>query len=225
IISYCVVTNTANSGIAPGLGNTGSIDHNIVSKAMQLLNDGGGIYAFHQRTSNNPFTNFVIEYNFVSDIPLVAINNQCIYLDNRVKGNIIRYNTLYNTLSSGILVNADTEENTLTNNTVFRCQEGVNFRDWAAPSEIYDLTMNVLNDNILVSGIAADTNLSVVDLANPYANGGGADRNYYVNPYEVLIAKANTTEQTLAQVRTAYSQDVNSSAVVNYRTIVDPDND
>jgi hypothetical protein len=213
-----IVYNTAYNGISLHIGQTGTIKRNIVYNANQILRDGGCIYCFHFRDTNIPLSGFVIEDNFVT-VNTTEVETYGIYMDNRSAGNELTGNVVRMINGNGgIMINADTENHDVNNNTVYtNSDRALWYRDWAAPSKIYNNDQNLINNNILVSRNTSSYPLEFSDSVNPYLNGGSGDNNVYVNPYLAAILNDGSAK-TLAQLQSNYTQDANSNALVNYIT-------
>jgi len=217
--------NCAYNGISLHIGQNGSIKRNVISNTNKVLTDGGGIYCFHYRDTNIPFTGFLITENIV----IVDGSGDVfgIYMDNRCALNELSYNVVeVSNGNGGVMINADTENHNVHHNTIYSLSSrSLWYRDWSSPSKIYGNDGNLINNNILISGVNTVYPLEFSDSVNPYLNSGGGNNNYYVNPYGTTILY-DGSNKTLSQLKSSYAQDANSTELTNYITAPgDPSNE
>lgn len=225
IIENNYIDNCAYNGVSLHIGQTGSIKRNVVSNTNQVLFDGGGIYCFHYRPTNLPFSDFIIKENFITmDSPG---NGRGVYMDNRCAGNEISHNVVdVINGDAGIYISADTKTNNVHHNTVrVSSDRGLWYRDWAAPNKIYVNDENLINHNIIIAKNSSTYPMQFSESVNPYANGGSGDNNVFISPYGTTVLN-DGINKTLAQLQSTYSQDANSVELTNYITAPgDPDNE
>ena len=225
-ISNNIINNISYCGFLVAIGQTGLIKRNIITNPLQILDDGGAIYCFHFRGYDVPLTGFIIEENFVSDCPSTT-SRSGIYIDNRCINNEIRYNVITSCLGgSSLMINADTEEHNVHDNTIYAYSNfGIWYRDWAAPAKIYANDQNLIHDNIIIARESTKKCLQFSNSVDPYDNGGAGDDNYYINPYATTILN-DGGDKTLAQLQSTYSQDASSVEHTDYIVAPDdPDNE
>ena len=214
VIQENIIYSNAYCGIHSSMGSNGIITKNIIYDCTKLLTDGGGIYSFYFRDGFPEVAdNLEISYNHVYDI---GPDGGCIYMDNRSVGNEIHHNTVYDSTCRGIFLNSDTEAHNVHDNISVRCDTALTYLNQNPLDKKFVNDKNLNNNNILVSGLAAFASIRTAQSVDLYGNGGSADNNYYINPYSVNIANIDGAGKTFAELKTAYSQDVNSVEQSDY---------
>lgn len=216
------VYNTAYNGIHSSYGQDGFIRKNIVHDAMQVLEDGGGIYTFFFRNAFPELANNIeVSDNLVYDIPS-GNTNIGIYLDNRSGTVSILRNTVQtpNALHT-VYINRGTNVRTIEDNVLVG-GTAQTFRHVYISDGVVPVAENVqFNRNILVSLNAADECIRTE--GNIFAGVGGSDNNYFIQPYSNNVAYDNLS---FAAWQALYGTDANSTAHTNYIVAPgDPDND
>ncbi|MCL2377660.1 MAG: right-handed parallel beta-helix repeat-containing protein [Defluviitaleaceae bacterium] len=110
-INGCIVENTPYSGIVGG-GDGVTIESNTVRNAMQVLNDGAGVYATFGK-------NGIMRGNYVSGIPhhgYPSCQRYGLYIDEQAPGWLMEDNTTENCVSA-LLCHMHYDETLIRNNT------------------------------------------------------------------------------------------------------------
>lgn len=203
MVSENEVENTAYNGMLCN-GYTGiTVEKNIVHNVLRRFRDGAGIY-----TSGNSVVinndDGIIRNNIIYDIASTTIDGlttedttPAIYLDSRTRRCLVTGNIIYNVARYGVLCNRNTDSNSITNN-IIRAQVCIRFRHDAiggtAPiiypnADGHTVTGNILAMTTTSSSCLDADDWNAGDTYDPFANGGGCDNNYYINPYGTTIAR------------------------------------
>jgi hypothetical protein len=133
------VTRTGRMGITNSGDGAARIVHNRVSKAMQIIDDGGLIYS--------PFTSATtaeIAYNHVSDNP--AIYGTGIYLDDGASGYTVHHNFVHDVAWWGVSLK---KPNRFFNNTILRTPLGAALIYKDGNTAWLDLSSAVFSNNLI----------------------------------------------------------------------------
>lgn len=155
------------------------IEKNIVSNAMLLLSDGGGIYTCCGAHDG------IIRQNFVSatqgdfnGVPGGFANG--IYLDNFSNDILVENNTVFDIPTDGLIGNAATHNLVFQGNTTYNCGSGLTFGDW---QEANPITGCRVVGNTFFALEETQNPMQLLSLWERY-DMGSFDRNYYYNPFD-----------------------------------------
>ena len=196
-ISGNTITNSGNNGIrfyGPGV----TVEKNVLENVLLNMSDGGAIYTVGTESSNG-----IIRQNFIKNVPGdhngvpggIAIG---IYLDNNVSSTLIDGNTVEN-VDGGILINAQTHDNIINNNVIYKTQSAITFADWAATPAI---TGNTMNGNTFYANISGGAPILVQSNYNRYNVLTSSNNNFLINPFGTTVVErkwSNPAVYTLAQ--------------------------
>ncbi|MCF1713709.1 right-handed parallel beta-helix repeat-containing protein [Flavihumibacter sp. RY-1] len=164
-------------------GHHNLVEYNVIDHCSLTLNDGANLYCFAAGpgvTHNSIFRNNIVRYSVgdsqaTPDNPNLAFG---IYLDNNSSEMLVEGNTVIATGASGIVNNDASFNNTIRNNTIFDCKEGLGMAEWANLGKIYGMVV----DNNLVVGLSPQQKLfSLTNWIGPYLKPGIFSNNQYVN--------------------------------------------
>lgn len=116
------------------------MQNNTVNNVLLKLSDGAAIYCW---AKSKYFTHHnVIKNNIVSNVsgsnygtpsgPIAAANG--IYVDNLCYLISVEGNTVSNISATGIHINSDAYNNSVTNNLIFNCKNALGIAEWAKPA-------------------------------------------------------------------------------------------
>jgi len=155
IIDNNWVENTGYHGIRmDGFNNIA--ENNIVKNALQVLNDGGGIYCWANKngyyTANNIIRNNIIDNTKGSAVGYHGHSRLLasgIYLDNRTDSILVENNIVCRSRrGSGIFINADSRDHIIRDNVVYDASAGLTINAYNFP----DLTSgNIVMNNLFFS--------------------------------------------------------------------------
>lgn len=133
-------------------GSHSILQYNEVSNVMINLSDGSAIYCWAKGknyTYNNLIRNNIV-YNAIGNgeatpTPKRTIANG-IYVDNCCYNITVEANSVFHISGSGILINSDAYNNSISKNTIYDCGTGFTIAEWAKPGSTYG---NTFFDNII----------------------------------------------------------------------------
>lgn len=241
-ISSNTITNTAYIGIA-FVGESVTIQYNVISLWNQVWDDGGGIYCSMRPYGYNSRTqNCTIYKNFVSS-GTTSTASEGIYIDNGATAITVDSNTIESVSDYGILVNYDVGPCTITNNTIVDAAVAcIGFRENRVI--IYDThywfttypisKTNICTGNIMAMRATTGMCVKVVSYDgltsyNPFSSSGNSNNNFYIQPYATNVcrfeAPAGTAlTYTLSGWQTKMGLDGSSIAKTNYITFSNSSN-
>lgn len=252
IIEYNTISNVGYIGIA-FVGELNTIRYNVIDTFMTKWNDGGGIYCISRpfgtgyktqdcEVHNNFVTNGVGNLDGITASGDDIFYGEGIYLD----AQSTRINVHHNTVEKvwgGLVSNLDTYENTFTFNISVDCYRScLTIRqyqnvDYSAVNPAWEVLFPLVSamtveDNVL--GVRSISQMCMelysfenIDTFNPFGNGGNCDRNYYISPYRISVAKyvknfgTTTTNYTLATWRTKISDEANGEGITDRLVFID----
>jgi hypothetical protein len=228
------IDNIGYNGISLHVGTDNFVLRNTIHNYMNRFADGGGIYTFHYREYDVPQANTEIANNIIYDAinPSGEDNVAGIYLDNRTFAANVHDNVIYDIIGIGLRPNADTRAHTIEDNIIRNCSLGLVYINDGGdpPDELYEVTDGItFNRNILVCTASNQRCFEITTNEvsyNPFANGGEADNNYYIQPFTTAIADTpEGSNRTLAQWRSDYSVDANSVYLDNESSLITNETD
>lgn len=214
-ISRNNITYTGYNGIGVYYSVTGTTSYNYIAYAMQLLDDGGGIYY----GSYSPYER-IIDHNIIlytgRDNTANAYIARGLYLDSGADAATVTNNTIAHTLACGIALHSG-DNNVIRNNLsydngydfTFEVGQIVLYEDTDYPS----CTLNTITNNQFIAKLAKQRAFieDSFDAAEAILL-GTTDSNYYARPIDndmVMYYQADSA--TLATWQTFSSQDAHSS--------------
>jgi hypothetical protein len=218
LYEYNRIENIGYNGIGCGSITGGIIRYNYISNYCRTVNDGGGIYHGHNKTSNS---DFIIRYNLClngygntegTSSPTTYLA-EGIYLDSWATGQTVQYNVCANNRGVGIKVGSG-NSNILENNLCFNNEES---QIYFLGSWLYaSVFNNMIRNNHFIAKTASQIALKVSLTAfDNIANYGDSDLNYYARPINQgsndSTILTNGTSRTLSGWRTYSSQDASSN--------------
>lgn len=235
----CVCSNNTISEVAySGILFSGvdlTIHQNVISDYGKRFRDGGGIYTSGNSSGgvNNSNT---ISQNFVSDAATTSEGGLTtdvilgVYIDNKTELTTVIGNVIEDSDVS-VYCNWDTKTTTIQDNIMFNpVISCVKFIEDEGQAVLFtNNSGNVLTGNIMVVKSTSQYCLLVnsydnVTTFNPYSDGGSADDNYYIQPYQnpfagyAQIAGGLITGYGIVGWQTLMGQDADSVAINNYLT-------
>ncbi len=211
VVSNNVVDRAGYNGIK--FGGTGvTIERNQVKNTLLNMSDGGAIYAYGAESNNCIIRNNIVDGvtgdKYGSPTNAIAIG---IYIDNYANTNQITGNTLMNIANgSGITINAGVYNCSLTNNTAYKCKQGIVFADWMAGKSIYG---NTVTGNVLYANVSGGVPIQIASDDNNYDVLTSSNSNYLCNPFGTAVVNyiwSTTSSFTLPQWRTVTGLDAAS---------------
>ena len=224
VIERNTIYNIAYAGIHVQ-GDNHIIKNNVVHDVMNMFTDGACIYMNGGPENNG--SNITIEgniaYNAFGNLDGVAgvvdyANG--IYMDDGTKNSTALNNTVYNTHSWPLYINGGKSENPSYGNSV----DNNNFISKDGDDTIY-ISSNSVTDNIvksLTGNVLASWQVARnVKITRDYNTFQTIDNNRYIQPYGAYIgSRPSNTIMTLADMRSVFGGDANSTERVNYKTYV-----
>lgn len=204
----------------------GVILRNRVEDTMQTMDDGGAIY-LAWGLWDYPTATYSVEvaYNRIRGIPVQYWDDghgMVIYQDNGSGANEVHHNVCWDAKGQALFGDLFANQGSAFQNwhhNIVVSKKGHCLAHWFAD--------NVGNPGIQAQGVQMYDNVFVSLVANKecleyvgnaFVSGGGADRNYYFNPYSAGdVADDNLN---LASWQALYSQDANARSKSNWLTYV-----
>lgn len=182
IVRYNRVDSCGYNGIRVD-GSYNLVEFNVIDHCSLTLNDGANLYCFAKGpgvTHHSVFRNNIVRYSIGNSDATPRNPNLAfgIYLDNNSSEMLVEGNTVVSTGASGILNNDASYNNTIQNNTVYNCKEGIGFSEWANLGKVFGM---VVQSNLV---IGIDMLQKVVVMTNwlgPTFDVGKLNNNHYVN--------------------------------------------
>jgi parallel beta-helix repeat protein len=223
-VTYNNISYTCHNGIGGYYAEyNGTITHNFIDHAMQVTDDGGGIYF----GATNDFQS-TVAYNIILNTGVgntAAVISRGIYMDTKSDNVIIDNNVVAYSKGAGIILHSG-DDIIITNNLSY--DNGYSATDRYASllfleDNTYSPSINVTttNNKFIARTTSQITFYNTHSDAEILAN-GTFDYNYYARPIdddEVFYYSGGF--KTLAQWKTYTSQDVNS---LSSPTAIDNDN-
>ncbi len=202
-ITNNTIINCGNNGIRFN-GDGVTVEKNYLENMLLNMSDGGAIYTVGAESFNGN-----IKQNYIKNVP--GDNNgvpggiaNAIYIDNKVSAFLIDGNTVENVATgAGILINAEAFNNTINNNTTYKCQQGIMFSDWSPGASVYG---NTLNGNTFYANVTGAIPMLIASNDNNYNVLSASNNNFLVNPYGTKVVEHIWNVPaifTLAQWKTA----------------------
>jgi parallel beta-helix repeat protein len=210
-IANNTILNCGNNGIR--FGGTGIIiEKNYLENILLNMSDGGAIYTWGSNSNNNMIRKNNIK-NVIGDlngVQFAGIVNG-IYIDNNCFNIQIDGNTVENVNEgAGILINAGAHNNTITNNVIYKCKQGLFFADWLAGKSVYN---NAVTFNTFYTNLQNAFPIQIASDDNNHNTMSVCNNNFLANPYNSAVVSylwTNTQSFTLSQWQTATGFDSNS---------------
>lgn len=226
-IRYNYIGLTGHNGIHWKRQDFLTIEYNRIDSTDNVNDDGGGLYGY---TGDNLETNHtVIRYNIISNgigaphgagTSLVSGQGVAgIYLDEGTSNVDGQHNTIFNYFQ-GIFQNWGSNNNIITNNTIYNCNFDLQVNTHASPNPTRNLR---ITNNICIATLITQVNISLDNSSKtkPEANLnllGVIDSNLYYRPLSVppptslrwITSKINNI--TLFQWKTKFPYDGISTA-------------
>lgn len=164
-------------------GSYNLVENNIIDHCSLTLNDGANLYCYAAGpnvTHHSIFRNNIVRYS-VGDSHATPGNPNLafgIYLDNNSHNMLVEGNTVIATGASGIVNNDASFNNTIINNTIYDCKEGIGFAEWANLGRLYGL---VVENNTVVSLTPKQKAISITNYLAPQLAFGQLANNRYIN--------------------------------------------
>lgn len=214
-ISRNIVTHTGYNGIGVYYSVTGTTSYNYVAYAMQLLDDGGGIYYGSYSAYERTIDHNIVLYSGRNNTANAYIARG-IYLDSGADAATITNNTVAHTLASGLNFHSG-DNNEVHDNLCY--DNGYDFTFPIAQIQLYKDT-----DYPSCTGNDISRNQFIAKLANQYSfleSGfsaaeaillGVTDSNYYARPIDNdSVMYYQSIERPLTTWQTFSSQDAHST--------------
>ena len=151
-----------------GYGNT-LIEYNDIHDCMYLTSDGGAIYTYHRNGDG-----VVIRNNWVHDTKRYGARG--IYLDNNSSNFKVYRNVVWNIAEAGIVLNTDSTNNLICNNTVFDCGEGLQV--WPKNPDSSMKGTRIINNILPTKADTVEGTLAPEKLNNIYSDSPKIDEKY-----------------------------------------------
>lgn len=164
-------------------GHHNLVEYNVIDHCSLTLNDGANLYSFAAGpgvTHHSVFRNNIVRYS-VGDSKATPNNPNLafgIYLDNNSHDMLVEGNTVISTGASGIVNNDASFNNTIRNNTIFDCQDGLGFAEWANVGKIYGM---VVEGNTIVVNRPKQWAVSMINWLAPKLDVGVMRNNRYIS--------------------------------------------
>lgn len=164
-------------------GHHNLVEYNVIDHCSLTLNDGANLYSFAAGpgvTHRSIFRNNIVRYS-IGDSKATPNNPNLafgIYLDNNSHDMLVEGNTVISTGASGIVNNDASFNNTIRNNTIYDCQEGLGFAEWANVGKLYGL---VVEGNVVLAKKPKQWAVSMINWLAPKLDIGVMRNNRYIN--------------------------------------------
>ncbi len=192
-IAYNEVDSTGYAGIRMD-GQNSICEFNIVRNTSLKLNDSGAIYCFGKvknRTKNNIIRNNLV-INAIGNVEATPSNEMAtngIYIDNNSTQVLVEKNTILNVSSSGIHINDGSPLNTIKENIIYNCNEGISFAEWANKDSLFGC---FTEGNTLVAVKKSDIAISIKTFLGAELKPSAFKRNSYINFHDGFVFNYKT---------------------------------
>lgn len=186
-IAENIINESGYNGIK-FIGDGIIVEKNKVSYSLMNMSDGGAIYTWGASSYNCIVRNNFVD-NVLGDYQGLSPNGIAlgIYIDNLANNIQILNNTVTDIpKGGGILINAQSYNCTIQNNTVYKCNVALSFADWVSGKSIYG---NVSNNNVLYSNVQGGIPLEIASDDNNYNVMTASDQNYLHNVYDDKVVR------------------------------------
>ncbi len=195
LVKYNRVDSCGYNGIRVD-GSYNLVEKNVIDHCSMTLNDGANLYCFGKGpgvTHHSIFRNNIVRYSIGDSKGTPGNPNLAfgIYIDNNSTDMLVEGNTVISTGASGILNNDASFNNTIRNNIIYDCKEGLGFAEWANVGKIFGLAVE---GNLVVSLNPAQKAVSITNWLAPALNVGKLTNNHYVNLTTTALFKYTTRQ-------------------------------
>lgn len=164
-------------------GHHNLVEYNVIDHCSLTLNDGANLYCFAAGpgvTHHSVFRNNIVRYS-IGDSKATPNNPNLafgIYIDNNSYDMLVEGNTIIATGASGILNNDGSFNNTFRNNTIYDCQDGLGFAEWANVGKVYGL---LVEGNTVIANRPKQWAVSMTNWLAPKLDVGVLRNNRYIS--------------------------------------------
>jgi len=164
-------------------GHHNVVEYNVIDHCSLTLNDGANLYCFAAGfgvTHHSIFRNNIVRYS-IGDSKATPGNPNLafgIYIDNNSYNMLVEGNTVISTGASGILNNDGSFSNTFRNNTIYDCQDGLGFAEWANVGKLFGL---LVEGNTVIATKPKQWAVSMTNWLAPKLDVGIMRNNRYIN--------------------------------------------
>lgn len=182
IVRYNRVDSCGYNGIRVD-GHHNLVEYNVIEHCSLTLNDGANLYCFAAGpgvTHHSIFRNNIVRYS-IGDSKATPGNPNLafgIYIDNNSYDMLVEGNTVISTGASGILNNDASYNNTFRNNTIYDCEDGLGFAEWANVGKLYGL---LVEGNTVIATKPKQWAVSMTNWLAPKLDVGVMRNNRYIN--------------------------------------------
>jgi parallel beta-helix repeat protein len=211
-IEYNNIEYTGYNGIGLYFSTiNANVNHNFINYAMQVIDDGGGVYGGGASSYQR-----LVEHNIILNTGVgnsSAVIARGIYFDNGADDATIRYNTVAHTTGSGILIHSS-NNCIVTNNlcydngsSVVACG-GLHLLKYVNP-----ITGTIVNNNQIIARTPTQRTLISNHTSGEIQNHGTFDYNYYARPIsDAASLYYLSAYRSLSDWQTLTSQDAHSAS-------------
>jgi hypothetical protein len=194
-VRYNRVDSCGYSGIRVD-GHHNLVEYNVIDHCSMTLNDGANLYCFAASpgvTHHSIFRNNIVRYS-IGDSKATPGNPNLafgIYIDNNSHDMLVEGNTVIATGASGIVNNDASFNNTFRNNTIYDCQEGLGFAEWANVGKIYGL---LVEGNTIVAKKPKQYAVGMINWLAPKLDVGIMRNNRYISTASTSFFRYSTKQ-------------------------------
>lgn len=210
LIQYNNISYVGYNGISFSSGSTFSTLNNYITYAVQVLDDGGGVYTSGALESVRTIDGNIVTYSGVGNPNAVLARG--IYIDESASNIVITNNTAANCIEGGFMLHK-AANNTITGNLSFNNGYGIFYQESVSGS----ILTNTVEDNQFIAKGSSQYAAYAYSIANNISDFfTSSDYNYYCRPIDetALIRTrelaAGYVNKTLTEWQTLISDDANS---------------